>query len=128
MKIRLLLVLALALGSSVLSLAADLAGRWTSKFDSQIGEQNYVYVFTQEGDRLVGTASYEHSMGKGDVKLTSIKVDGSKVSFTEPLDFGGTEITITYTGTIEGDVLTLTRQVGDFATEHITAKRAPAKS
>lgn len=127
MKIRLLLTLALALGSSALALAADLAGRWTSKFDSQIGEQNYVYVFAHEGDHLVGTATYEHSMGKGEAKLTAIKVDDAKVSFTETVNLGGNELVITYTGTIEGDAMKLTRQVGDFATEQITAKREPAK-
>lgn len=127
MKIRSLLVLALALGCSALASAADLAGRWTSKFDSQIGEQNYVYVFAQEGDHLTGTASYNHSMGKGDVKLTNIKLEGENVAFTESLNLGGNEITITYTGKIDGDVLKLTRQVGDIATEHITAQRTPAK-
>lgn len=128
MKIRLLLALTVALGSSALAAAADLAGRWTSKFDSQIGEQHYVYVFARDGEQLTGTATYEHSMGKGEVKLAAVKVDGDTVSFTEPLNFGGNEITITYSGKIEGDTLTLTRQVGDFATEHITAQRAPAKS
>jgi len=128
MKIRLLVTLALALGFSTFAAAADLAGRWTSKFDSQIGEQNYVYVFAHEGDHLIGTASYEHSMGKGEVKLTGIKLDGDNVSFTESLNLGGNEIAITYTGKIDGDALTLTRQVGDFATEQITAKRTPAKS
>jgi len=127
MKIRSLLALALALGFSALASAADLTGRWTSKFDSQIGEQNYVYVFANEGDHLTGTASYTHSMGKGDVKLTNIKLNGENVAFTEPLNLGGNEIIITYTGKIDGDVLTLTRQVGDFATEHITAQRTPAK-
>jgi hypothetical protein len=127
MKIRPFLALALALGFSALASAADLAGRWTSKFDSQIGEQNYVYVFAKEGDHLTGTASYTHSMGKGDVKLTNIRQDGANVSFTEPLNFGGNEIVITYTGKIEGDALTLTRQVADFATEHITAQRTGAK-
>ena len=127
MKIRSLLALALALGFSVLASAADLTGRWTSKFDSQIGEQNYVYVFANEGDHLTGTASYTHSMGKGDVKLTNIKLDGENVSFTEPLNLGGNEIIITYTGKIDGDAMSLKRQVGDIATEHITAERTPAK-
>src|SRR6478736_1929738 len=123
MNIRSLLALALALAFSALASAADLTGRWTSKFDSQIGEQNYVYIFAKEGGQLTGTASYSHSMGKGDVKLTNIKLEGENVAFTEPLNLGGNELIITYTGKIDGDVLTLTRQVGDFATEHITAQR-----
>lgn len=127
MKIRTLLTLALALGLATFAAAADLAGRWTSTFDSQIGEQKYVYVFAHDGDHLTGTATYDHSMGKGDSQLSAIKVDGDNVSFTEALNIGGNEITVTYTGKIAGDALTLTRQVGDIATEHITANRAPAK-
>ncbi|MDQ5978609.1 MAG: hypothetical protein QG602_1583, partial [Verrucomicrobiota bacterium] len=34
--------------------------------------------------------------------------------------------TITYTGTLAGDEIKLTRQVGEFATEQLSAKRAPA--
>jgi len=128
MKIRLLLTLAFALASSAIAGAADLAGRWTSKFDSQIGEQNYVYVFVREGDHLTGKASYQHSMGKGEVALAGIKLEGDKVSFTETLDLGGNTITITYTGKLDGDTMALTRQVGDIATEQITAQRSPEKS
>ncbi|MBE2214383.1 MAG: hypothetical protein IAE82_10970 [Opitutaceae bacterium] len=125
MKIRTILTLALAIASPLLAAAADLAGRWTSRFDSQIGEQNYIYVFASENGQLSGTATYEHSMGKGDVKLKDIKLDGEKVSFTETLDMGGNALVITYTGKVEGDTMTLTRQVGEFATEQITAKRTP---
>lgn len=127
MKTRLLLALTLALCSSAFAAAADLAGRWTSKFDSQIGEQNYVFVFAREGDQYTGTSHYESSMGTGDVKLTNIKVDGDKVAFTETINAGGNDLTITYTGKLEGDAMKLTRQVGDFATEQITAQRTAAK-
>lgn len=126
MKTRSLLGLALALVSSLIVHAADLTGRWTSRFDSQIGEQNYTYVFANEAGQLTGTATYEHSMGKGEVKLTKIKLDGDKVSFTETVSLGGNDLVITYSGQVDGDVMKLTRQVGDFATEQITVQRAQA--
>jgi hypothetical protein len=50
------------------------------------------------------------------------------VTFTEVLNAGGNDLTVTNTGKIDGDALALTRQVGDFVTEHIIAKRVPAKS
>jgi hypothetical protein len=59
-----------------------------------------------------------------------VKVDGDKVSFDEPLSIEGNNITISYTGTLSGDELKLTRVVGDFGSEQLTAKRdtgAPAK-
>ena len=50
-------------------------------------------------------------------------MDGDKVSFVEMLDFQGNEIRITYTGTISGNEMKLTREVGTFAKEEIVAKR-----
>jgi hypothetical protein len=63
-------------------------------------------------------------MGNGRVELREIKLDGDRVSFVEPLNFDGNEIAIRYSGTIAGHEMKLRRDVGDFATEHIVAKRA----
>src|ERR1051326_706130 len=94
--------------------AADLAGHWTAEFDSQIGVQKYSYDFAVKGDKIAGKAAYEHSMGKGENELTAIKLAGDDLSFTETLKFDGNEIVVTYTGTISGDDLKLTRQGGDY--------------
>ena len=61
--------------------------------------------------------------GNARLELKEGKVDGDKVSFVEMLDFQGNEIRITYTGTISGNEMKLTREVGDFAKEEIVAKR-----
>ena len=82
--------------------------------------------FKKSGDALTGQATYEHSMGKGTVALQNLKVDGDKVSFDEPLTIDGNTMTITYSGTLAGDELKLTRVVGNFGTEQLTAKRAAA--
>ena len=63
-------------------------------------------------------------MGKGTVALKNIKVDGDKVTFEEPLSVNGANITILYSGTLSDTELTLSRVVGDFGTEQLTAKRA----
>ena len=125
MKLRAFLGLAAALfATSLLAHAADLTGHWTSEFDSQIGPQKYTYDFKTEGDRITGSATYDHSMGKGESKLSDIKLAGNNVSFTENLSLDGNDLVVTYTGTIAGDEMKLTRQVGDIATEHIVANRA----
>lgn len=126
MKLRPLALIALLIAATLPAQAADLIGKWTSEFDSQIGAQKYTYEFKNDGDHVTGQATYEHSLGKGTVQLRAIKVEGDKVSFTEPLVIEGNEITISYAGTLAGDEMKLTRNVGDFATEQITAKRAPA--
>ena len=131
MKLRkLILSTVLLLAAAGLARAADLAGKWNAEFDSQIGTQKYVYDFKADGDKLTGTATYDHSMGKGEAPLTDIKVNGDDVSFVETMKINDQEITVTYKGKIKGDEMTLTRNVGDFGSEQLVAKRAkaPAKS
>jgi hypothetical protein len=102
--------------------AGDIAGTWTTEFDSQVGPQKYTYKFKLEGEKLTGTAVAERMGRKDDVTLAGTLKDG-KVSLVEPLNMQGQEITITYTGTLAGDEMKLTRKVGDFATEEIVVKR-----
>lgn len=111
-----------------LASAGDLVGHWTAEFDSQIGPQKYEYDFKSQGDKLTGRAKYDHSMGKGETDLNDIKSTGDDVSFVEKLTFDGNSVVITYTGKISGDEMKLTRQVGEFATEQIVAKRAKAEA
>jgi hypothetical protein len=111
-----------------LSHAAELAGKWTAEFDSQIGVQKYAYEFKVDGDKLTGTATFEHSMGKGEAPLKDIKVKDGDVSFVETITTPDMEIIVTYTGKVAGDEMKLTRVVGDFGTEQLVAKRVKAPS
>ena len=114
----LLAVLFLAFGS-VAVLAADFNGKWTAEFDTQIGVQKYTYEFHVDGSTVTGKATNEHSA----TAITEGKIDGDTITFVEMFNFNGMDIKITYTGKINGDEIKFTRQVGDFATEELTAKR-----
>jgi hypothetical protein len=103
--------------------AADVAGSWKAEFDTQIGVQKYTYEFKVDGAAVTGKATFEREQAKGEVQLTEIKVTGDDIAFVEPLNFEGTEIRIEYKGKISGDEMKLTRQVGEFATEELVAKR-----
>ena len=121
---RFLGILALLVATALPASAAALVGKWTAEFESPIGVQKYVYEFTKSGDALAGKASYDHSMGQGTVELSDVKVDGDKVAFVEQLSVNGMDLTVTYSGTLTGDEMKLTRNVGEFGTEQLTAKRA----
>ena len=123
---KLVSFLALLVASVATGRAADLVGRWTSEFDSQIGLQKYSFEFKQDAGEFTGKASYDHSMGKGDSVLKNIKQSGEDVSFTEALRINEMDLVVTYSGKISGDEIKLTRVVGDIATEQIVAKRAKA--
>lgn len=111
-----------------LASAADVAGKWTSEFDSQIGQQKYTYTFKVEGEKITGVAAYDHQMGKGENALTDIKLDKDAISFVEPVHINDMDLRITYSGKVAGDEMKLTRVVGDFATEEIVAKRAKSET
>ena len=100
--------------------AADITGKWTSSFDTQIGKQEYTYDFVVKDGTLTG--KMKSNIGESDV--LDGKVEGDKVTFGELLKFEGMEIKITYTGTIvSADEIKFTRNVADFATEELVAKR-----
>jgi hypothetical protein len=126
MKFSHIIAAAVVLTAATLSHAAELAGKWTAEFDSQIGLQKYTYEFKGEGDKITGKASYDQQMGKGDAELKNIKITKDDVSFTETLKLADMEIAITYTGKLAGDEMKLTRTVGDFGTEQLVAKRVKA--
>ncbi|MEO7411908.1 MAG: hypothetical protein ABIZ81_01005 [Opitutaceae bacterium] len=114
---------AFSLASITLAQAADLAGKWTAEFDSQIGVQKYAYEFRVDGDKITGKASYDHSMGKGESEIKNVKLVNDDVSFVETIKIADMDITVTYAGKITGDEIKLTRTVGDFGTEQLVAKR-----
>ena len=68
------------------------------------------------------TGKMKSNLGESDV--LDGKVDGDKVTFGELLKFEGMEVKITYTGTVvSADEIKFTRNVADFATEELVAKR-----
>lgn len=117
---RLTIVTLLLLGGAR-AFAADITGTWKASFDTQIGQQNYTYEFVVKATTLTG--KIQSDMG-GAAEIQQGKVEGDKVSFVEIFKFDGNEIQITYTGRItSNDEIKFTRQVADFATEELVAKR-----
>ena len=104
--------------------AADITGKWNAAFDSQVGPQKYVFEFKAEGAKLTGKAISTIGEATENTAISDGKIEGDKVSFTENLKYQGMELKITYTGTIAGDEIKLSRTVGDQPGESFVAKRA----
>ena len=105
--------------AAVPALAADISGQWTATFDTQEGEQHYVYTFKVDGEKLTGTAKSDN--GTSEIQNGTVK--GDDVSFVENLNYQGQQLTITYTGKVSGDEIHFTRDVGGFGKEELVAKR-----
>jgi hypothetical protein len=103
--------------------AADISGKWTAEFDSQVGQQKYTYEFTVDGTNFTGKASANIAGSDMESEIVDGKIDGDKISFTENLDYNGMPLSIKYTGTVSGDEMNLTRDVAGQGGETFVAKR-----
>jgi enterochelin esterase-like enzyme len=103
--------------------AADVTGVWKAEFDTQIGVQKYTFTFKQEGDKLTGKAASDIGGEKHEVELQQCKLDGDTLTFVENLQFQGNEVSVSYKGKVVDNEIKFTRNVADFATEDLVAKR-----
>jgi hypothetical protein len=117
---RFLLSPVLALMIAALAFGADVTGKWTASFDTQIGVQNYTYNLKVDGGKLTGTAKSQF----GETAITEGTMNGDDIAFVENLDFQGQPLRIEYKGKVTGDEIKFTRRVADVATEEFVATRA----
>jgi len=120
-RVRLGLLAVLICGVMVAAQTPDITGKWNASFETQIGTQTYTYDFKVKDGVLTGTAK----SNLGEAVLSEGKVTGDAVTFVEMLKFDGNDIRIDYKGkVVSADEIKFTRQVGEFATEELVAKRA----
>jgi hypothetical protein len=110
--------------------AADITGKWTTEFDSQVGKQSYTFDFKVEGTKLTGMAISSikgpdgSAVNEAKTPITEGKIEGDKVSFVENLSYTGMDLKIVYTGTISGNEIKFSRTVSDQPGETFVAKKA----
>jgi hypothetical protein len=108
---------------------ADITGKWTAQFDSQVGVQKYTFDFKVEGTKLTGTATSSikgqdgSSVNEAKTQIQEGKIEGDKVTFSENLPYTGMDLKIVYTGTVSGNEIKLSRTVADQPGETFVAKR-----
>jgi hypothetical protein len=110
-RITLLVTLALALrlGSVSPVLAhvasqdkpADVAGKWALTVETQAGTGTPSVEFTQDGETLTGNYS---SQVFGEQKVTGT-IKGNAITFGFKASFQGNDVTVTYTGTVDGSTM-----------------------
>jgi hypothetical protein len=104
--------------------AADITGKWTAEFESQVGPQKYVFEFKAEGAVLTGKAISTIGEATETTAITEGKIEGDNISFVENLKYQGMDLRIAYKGKVAGDEIQLSRMVGEQEGEKFVAKRA----
>jgi hypothetical protein len=116
----LIVAMGLAAAAALAAAAPDLTGTWTTKFESEVGEQAYTYTFKVEGAKLTGHA--KSNLGEG--PISDGKIEKDVVTFIEHLSYQGMDLEISYTGKIiSADEIQFKRDVGGQGGEEFTAKR-----
>ena len=109
--------------SNLLSQPLNITGTWKAEFETQIGILKYTYEFKQEGSLLTGKITSLVEGEKHESNVYDGKLEGNSIKFIEKFTYQDNEISISYTGTVATDIIEFTRQVGEFATEKVLAKR-----
>lgn len=109
------------LGARPLLAASDMTGKWTTTDMKAPDGSSFTltFDFKQDGTKLTGTITGP----QGDpLAIDNGKVDGDNFSFT--VSFNG--VTITHTGTIDGDTMKMTTKSdsADFPGSTMTLKRS----
>ena len=112
----------LMLSSLAVAQAPDITGKWTAKFETQVGEQEYIYEFVVKGTTLTGTAT-GNLLGKS--QIADGKIEGGKITFIETGTYMDMPLRIEYSGTVaSSDEIKFSRKIGDFGAEEFVAKRS----
>lgn len=97
---------------------ADVSGEWAITLTFVSGTGSHTAVIHQDGVRLKG--QYRGEMLEGSLSGT---VEGSNVIFTGRLRKESTGVSFRYTGTVKGDTMSGTVDMGEYWTADFTAER-----
>ena len=104
MKARFLLVPAIGLlMSSVVLAQSGASGTWKGEAQGRGGAQEVTLELSVDGTTVTGT----FMQGQQTVEISDGMVEGNTISFKRTISARGNEFTISYSGEIDGDELTL---------------------
>jgi len=104
--------------------AADITGKWTAEFDTQVGLQKYVFEFKADGDKLTGRALANIAGAPSESDIQEGEISGDEISFVEVQNYQGQQVKIVYKGKISGNEINFKRTVADMIDEEFVAQRA----
>jgi hypothetical protein len=115
--------LILCLSAAVASRAAEIEGKWKAEFDSPVGHLQYTYDLRVSDGKVTGKAVRLLEGQATEIELVETKLTGDEIRFVEIHQVQGRELRIEYKGKLAHDEIKFTRQVGDFATMEVIARR-----
>ncbi|MCJ7679165.1 MAG: hypothetical protein MUP70_00425 [Candidatus Aminicenantes bacterium] len=104
-------------GVSLLALSVDVSGTWELTSQSPRGERTSEMTIEQDGDKITVTMPGF----RGDEMKGEGTVDGNKIEWKFEISTQRGDMTMTYTGTIDGNTIIGQAQMGDFGEMEFSA-------
>jgi hypothetical protein len=98
---------------------ADVAGKWALTVETQAGTGTPSVEFTQDGETLTGNYS---SQVFGEQKVTGT-IKGNAITFGFTASFQGSNVTVTYAGTVDVSTMKGKVTIGDLGEGTFTGKK-----
>jgi hypothetical protein len=117
MKLHALVVASVLLAAP--AFAAPVDGKWTGSLDTPNGAVQIGFTFKADGNALTGSTTGPDGM---EIMIKNGKIDGDKISFDVDLDFGGMAFTLSYTGVVATDQITMTADFMGMPFEFVVKK------
>ena len=102
--------------------ASDVDGNWTGTMSTPGGDFPVNFTFKTDGAKLTGTTTGQY----GDIKIDNGKLDGSNISFSTTIDFGGMPLTINYKDVVAKDEIKFAIEVLGMPMDATVKRAAPA--
>jgi len=98
---------------------ADVTGTWNMNVETQAGPGTPVFTLKQTGKNVTG--NYKGQLGEAPVTGT---VNGNEVTLKYSISAQGQELTVTYTGTVEGATMKGKVSLGELGEGTFTGKKS----
>jgi hypothetical protein len=109
----------MALAGAALAADANVAGEWDFTVETQAGTGTPHFSLKQDGATLSGT--YKGQLGEAPVTGT---VKGNDVTISFKVNAQGTDLAITYSGTVEGDTIKGKVSLGELGEVSFSGKKS----
>jgi hypothetical protein len=96
----------------------DVTGTWDMSVETPQGTMTLSATFKQDGEKLTGTQTSQ----MGETALEG-SVKGADIAFVVVINMQGQDMTITYTGKIDGDAMSGAIEFGSFGSSTWAAKK-----
>ena len=101
--------------------AAQVGGNWDLTINSPQGAQQVTMTVNQNGSNFTGTMTSQF----GTTDVSAGHVEGRRMTWSMSLSMGGQNMTLNYSGEVDGNRITGNVSVGDFGTFAFTGEKRP---